>query len=145
HSQFEHRLRGKVEGVVRIRVEQAAAQARRTQELVGGRAAAGKNLIVFQRTAEPEFVVEVLGNTKAVLAVPDEACSVLRMDGLRQDLGAVVQTVRGFGCERPHLAAADVQVVRSGTEGSARPKLPLANDVTIRLVVVRSNAGAEPV
>src|SRR6202034_4097129 len=99
-------------------------------------------LAFFNRSAEPEFVAEVLGYAEAVLPGPAESNDVLRVDHLRQRFGTVVHAVRGFGQQTPHLAAREGP---AAIEGRLSPDLTLAKGVAVAFVVVGSGGGGEKV
>ena len=77
----------------------------------GGRVTVGgqRGLAFFNRSAEPELVVEVLGDAEAVLPRPAEAGYVLSVDHLRQRFGTIVHAVRGFREQAPLWPPVKVQ------------------------------------
>src|ERR1700728_4176718 len=99
-------------------------------------------LAFFNRSAEPEFVVEVLGDAESVLPRPAEAGYVLRVDDLRQGFGTVIHAVRGFRQQTPLLAAGECP---AAIEGRLRPDLALTKGVAVALVVVGRGGGREEV
>src|SRR5262249_599617 len=94
------------------------------------------------RGADPELVVEVLGDAEAILASPTEADVILRVDSERGGFGTIVHALAGFRGQAPHLAAGYRHALR---EARLRPDLALTRDVAVALAVVGGYAGAEPV
>src|SRR5579871_3073865 len=101
-ARFKRRLDDKVRRVVRRiqsieSVVSAAIVSRPAEEEVRWRVGRRKcNLRIFDRGAEPELVIEVLGNTEPVLARPAEAHRILRINRHRQRFGPVIQSLPGF-------------------------------------------------
>src|SRR5580698_5976131 len=106
------------------------------------RAAWSKGLRVFHREAGPEPILEVLDEACAVLTLPNEAHVICRIDGLRQQLRAIDDASPILRGKAPLLTGSkDPAVLRFGLS----PKLTLTQHIAVALVVVRGNAGAQPV
>src|SRR5271156_486899 len=134
-----------VEGVVGVDVVKAAVISSRTDHFVQRQATAGgvQRFGILRRSTQPERVrEELLGYPEGVLPRPHEAGFVLRVDGGRKDFRAVILARSVFGRERPHLASGKGPAV---AQSGLRPELALANDIAVRLVVIRGNASAQPV
>src|SRR6185312_5602174 len=118
-------VRQVIRGIVAVEsVVQTAGIAWRAEEEVRWRVGSREcNLRIFDRSTEPELVVEVLGNTETVLARPTEADCVLWVNRHRQRFCSIVQALPGFRHQAPHLTAGDIP---SALRGNLSPQLPLA-------------------
>ena len=89
-------------------------------------------------------MVEALDHAEAVLAGPHKARDVVRVYGeRRQDIGGLVgDALFDFRCQRPHLAAGKLPVAIGF---SRTPDDALAHDIAVRLVVIGTGSGAQPV
>src|SRR5579862_6707924 len=99
-------------------------------------------LRILHRNTDPDFVVEALDQSQSVLTRPTEAHGIRRVDGHRQRFRAVIQSMRSFGKQTPHLTASKSEAV---IESSLSPCLALPQTVAITLVVVGSHTGREKV
>ena len=145
-SRFKHRLedevRREVEGVVGGRIEKAAAgPGSRDQKIVGIPVPSKSGLSAFDRSRQPNFIVEVLGHAESILARPAEAgnryCAsmVKAAASLRLSTPSFVSVTRLHFCppvKRPPVG-----------RGRPCPSLPLAQGVAVALVVVGGDAGGE--
>ena len=89
-------------------------------------------------------MLEVLNGAYAVLARPNKARNVIRVDGLRSfdvaaQIGEALGALRG---QRPHLPALDRE---ARVEGGLRPNHALTHYVAVGLVVVGGGSRTEKV
>src|SRR6516225_10841651 len=110
-------------------IEQPTARSRGTNK-ERGRSAVGSQceLGILDGEADPGFVVEVLGDTEAVLPRPSKPHVICRVDRQRSGFGTVVQALPGFRDQAPHLAAGDGPAVR---KGRLAPNLALAQAIGV--------------
>ncbi len=145
---FGDHVRRNIIGVVGGGVVEAAALAGSAEDEVIRSVGSGElGLALFKGDGDgggcaEEGVAEFLLDAQAGLASPGEADVVVGVDGVGEDLGAVVGALAVFGDERPHLSASNGEAF--GGLGAA-PDLALAEGVGVGLVVVRGDAGGEEV
>ena len=97
---------------------------------------------ILDRCTEPEAIADLLCGAESILASPDEAHGIVRIYRAGKDFGSVVQAGAGFRNERPHLTASEAPSV---VQRSLSAKLPLTQHVAVGLIVVRRDAGSQPI
>src|ERR1035441_4741396 len=91
------------------------------------------SLRILQRSSQCEAIVEALDHADAVLPRKTEAHIIVRVDGHRPGCVQVVNALPVFCQQGPHLTASEAPAI---VKGNLTPCLPLAQRVTVGLVIV---------